>query len=96
MVTMFQEEPGNRSMLSFFWLVRQIFLILASCFFLTFGINLLIAAYKLKNPYSFIMTFFSSNFIILISAVLLIGFIYRIVNLYRNINKPDKGMYSKD
>jgi len=53
-------------------------LILACCFFLAFGIHLLIAAYSLKDPFNFVMTFFSSNLIILISAALLVGFLIRI------------------
>jgi len=48
---------------------------LAGCFFLIFGIQLLISAYQLKNPFWFVMTFFASNLIILISAALLVGFI---------------------
>jgi len=62
-------------------------LTLMSCFFLLFGIHVLIAAYHLKDPYSFIMTFFASNFIILISATLLFGFIYRMVRVYRKIKQ---------
>ena len=65
-----------------FWWFRQVILILAGCFFLTFGIHILIAAYKLKNPYSFIMTFFASNLIILISATLIAGFIIRMIRVY--------------
>lgn len=67
-----------------FWWIRQIILILMGCFFLVFGIQLLILAYKLKNPFWFIMTFFSSNLIILISGALLAGFIFRIKALYEN------------
>ena len=66
-----------------FWWFRQVILILAGCFFLTFGIHILIAAYKLKNPYSFIMTFFASNLIILISATLIAGFIIRMIRVYK-------------
>ncbi|MBW1790611.1 MAG: hypothetical protein JRK53_29110, partial [Deltaproteobacteria bacterium] len=44
-----------------------------------FGIQLLIASYGLKDPFNFVMTFFASNLMILISAALLAGFIYRIV-----------------
>jgi len=57
---------------------------LIGLFFLLFGIHLLIAAYNLKDPALFIMSFFASNFIILISATLLIGFVYRIVKAYCN------------
>jgi hypothetical protein len=35
------------------------------------------------------MTFFASNFIILISAALVIGFVYRMVYVYRHIKKTE-------
>jgi hypothetical protein len=76
-------------MYSIFWWVRQVLLILAGCFFLTFGIHVLIAAYKLKDPYSFVMAFFASNLIILISAALILGFILRMIKVYR-ILKEDR------
>ncbi|MBW2342700.1 MAG: hypothetical protein JRF53_01560 [Deltaproteobacteria bacterium] len=66
-----------------FWWIRQVLLTLMGCFFLVFGIQLLMAAYQLKDPFYFIMTFFSSNLIILISATLLIGFVYRMVRMYK-------------
>jgi hypothetical protein len=62
-------------MIGIFWWIRQIILVLLACFFLLFGIHLLISAYDLKNPFWFIMTFFSSNLIILISAVFLLGLV---------------------
>ncbi len=65
------------------WWVRQIGLIGLGGFFLYFGILMLIGAYGLDNPLTFIMTFFASNFIILISAVLIAGFIYRLVLVMR-------------
>ena len=58
--------------------IRQIALILVGCFFLAFGIHLLISAYRLDNPFWFIMTFFASNLINLISAALLVGFVIRL------------------
>ena len=73
-----------------FWWIRQVILVLGSCFFLVFGINLLIMAYKLENPSWFIMTFFASNLIILISATILFGIIYRMITFYRNTRKDDK------
>jgi nitrogen fixation/metabolism regulation signal transduction histidine kinase len=57
---------------------RLILLIAVGCFFLLFGVHLLIAAYNLDNPFYFIMTFFASNLIILISAALVIGFVIRL------------------
>ena len=62
------------------WWVRQVILTLMGCFFLVFGIHLLISAYHLNNPFWFIMTFFASNLIILISAALLVGFILRMTS----------------
>ena len=46
-----------------------------ACFFFVFGISLLVASYRLGNPFSFIMTVFAASLIILISGV--IGFVYR-------------------
>jgi hypothetical protein len=48
-----------------------------ACFFVFFGISLLVASYKLGNPFSFIMTFFAASLIILISAVMVMGFVVR-------------------
>lgn len=59
---------------------RQIILILVACFFLGFGVHLLVAAYHLNDPFYFVMTFFSSNLIILISAALLVGFVIRMIS----------------
>ncbi len=70
-------------MFGIFWWVRQVFLILAGCCFLGFGILMLISAYKLENPYSFIMAFFASNLMILISATLVLGFVLRMVRAHR-------------
>jgi len=72
-----------------FWWVRQVVLILIGVFFLLFGIQLLISAYQLKDPFSFLMTFFASNFIILISATLVVGFAYRLISAYRQSKNKD-------
>ena len=56
--------------------------------FLAFGVHLLISAYELNDPFSFIMYFFASNFVILISATLTIGFIWHLFLLGRQ--KPKK------
>jgi len=66
--------------------VRHIFLIIVSCFFLLFGVHVLIAAYHLTDPFSFVMTFFASNLIILISAALTLGFAIR---LFRSDRKEE-------
>ena len=48
-----------------------------ACFFVFFGISLLAASYRLGDPFSFIMTFFAACLIILISAVMVLGFVVR-------------------
>jgi hypothetical protein len=70
-------------MAGIFWWIRQVALILLGSFFLYYGVELLISSYDLNDPYSFIMTFFASNFIILISATLIFGFAYRMITVYR-------------
>ncbi len=74
----------------YFWWIRQVVLSLAGCLFLFFGIQLLIGAYRLKDPSWFIMLFFSSNLIILISATILVGLIYRMITFRRKHEDDDK------
>ena len=72
-----------------FWLIRQVVLILIGTFFLYYGIQLLISAYDLNDPFIFIMIFFAANFIILISGTLIFAFTYRIVMAIRQLKKSD-------
>ena len=65
------------------WWVIQVVLALVAIFFILFGIDLLIMAYRITDPFSFIMTFFASNLIILISTTLLLGFVLKIVTTLR-------------
>lgn len=67
------------------WWIFQVALILVSVFFLVFGIDLLMASYRLEDPFSFIMTFFAANFILLISTALIISFIIKMVRVYKKI-----------
>ncbi len=62
---------------------------LVATFFLLFGINLLIAAYGLSDPFYFVMTFFASNLIILISGTLLTGFCWRMIGSVTGRSRPD-------
>ncbi len=60
--------------------------------FLTFGVYLLISAYELDDPFSFIIYLFASNLVILISAALTLGFIWNLFLLTRQkprMEKPD-------
>ncbi len=71
----------------YLWWLWQGMLILVSVFFLLLGIYVFIAAYRLDDPFNFVLCFFSSNLMILISLVLLAGFVYRMVCVYRLIGK---------
>jgi hypothetical protein len=70
--------------------VKQICLLIAGSFFLLFGVHVLIAAYQLTDPFSFVMTFFASNLIILISAVLTLGFAIRLFRSERKEEIPQE------
>jgi len=62
---------------------KNILIAFLSLFFLLFGINALISAYNTKNPLEFIMYFFSSSLIILISVV---GIIYPFFRMRTTLN----------
>ena len=82
------EEQKKHPRVGTYWWVRQIILVAIAGFYLVFGIQLLISAYQLNDPTSFIFTFYASNFMILFSGALLVGFIYRLATAYRHL-KPD-------
>jgi len=56
----------------------------SSIFFLFWGIDNLISAYRLTHPQTFVVYFFSSNLIILISLTGLLFSIIRIFNFVKN------------
>ncbi|MGC9976842.1 MAG: hypothetical protein ABSC57_09065 [Syntrophales bacterium] len=68
------------------WWGRNVLIAFLSLFFMLFGINALINAYGTQNPLEFIMYFFSSSLIILISIV---GIIYPFFRI-RTVPKPNK------
>jgi len=67
-------------MMFFLW-TRNILIGVLSSFFLFWGITLLISAYDMKNPLEFIMVFFASNFIVLISVC---GILYAVLHFRRS------------
>ncbi|HVO83332.1 MAG TPA: hypothetical protein VMU60_02790 [Syntrophobacteria bacterium] len=75
------------------WWVGQSLMGLFSLGFLVLGIDLCRASFHLKEPYQFILTFFASNLIILVSAALLAGLIVRIIGRVRgrHRNPPHPG-----
>ncbi|MBF0232355.1 MAG: hypothetical protein HQK65_04870 [Desulfamplus sp.] len=72
--------------MKYYWWILQTALTLISIFFILFGINLLMGSYTLKDPFSFIMTFFAASLMILISLTLAAGFIIKMVRVYKNLN----------
>ena len=63
-------------------------------FFTLFGINVLVAAYGLKDPISFVMTFFSASFIILIGLALFVGIVARMIKKISGAHPP--GFHKKN
>jgi TRAP-type C4-dicarboxylate transport system permease small subunit len=70
------------------WWILQLLLLLLSIFFLVFGLDLLAAAYRLEDPFTFIMTFFAASFVVLISAALAVTFVIKMIRVYRRIRAP--------
>ena len=56
----------------------MILLILICLVFMVVGIDLLVSAYQLNDPFTFLILLFSSNLMILISAALCLGFVLRL------------------
>ena len=73
-----------------FWWLRQFIMIVLGVFLLLFGVQLLIAAYRLANPHWFVMTFFASNLIILIGGALLAGFVAQIMKVRKESRSSDE------
>lgn len=72
-------------LMKYTWWICQVLLLLVSIFFLVFGLDLLAAAYRLEDPFTFIMTFFAASFVVLISGALAVTFVIKMVRVYRSI-----------
>ena len=79
----------NRFFYKYGWWMMQIVFFLFSCLFLILGVLILISSYQSADPYTFLMIFFASNFIILISGALMIIFIIRIISVFRKIRNGE-------
>ena len=73
-----------------FWWIRQVILVLVGCFFLFFGINILIAAYPEASPHFSPGIVAKRHLMILISATLVLGFILRMVRVYKQLKNCEK------
>jgi hypothetical protein len=65
-----------------FWWTSKLFIGMASLFFLARGIDVLAFSYTLNNPLEFLMYFFSSSMLILVS---LVGIIYCAFRVFSRI-----------
>ena len=70
------------------WWAKFIFFSAVALFFLEFGIEEMIRAYRVNNPHHFLASFFSASFIILISGTLLVAFVWRMI---RRVRGKDTG-----
>ena len=66
----------------FFWWISKLFIGIASLVLFIRGIEVLIGSYSLNNPVEFLMYFFSSSMLILLSAV---GVIYSAVKIFKKV-----------
>ena len=77
-----------------YWWAKHLLIGILSVFFFMFGIDLLISTYRLNNPHEFIMAFFASNLIIMISAV---GVLYPAIKIFtrlrtKNVDEDDNNV----
>jgi hypothetical protein len=84
------DQPGNpgQTFMMVILCIKDILIGVLSSFFLFWGISLLLSAYSLKNPQEFIMLFFSSNFIILISGAGILYATFRLWRICKEKNRP--------
>ena len=72
------------------WWLGQLLLTGIACFFVFFGITVLVASYDLGDPFSFVMTFFAASLMILISLVMVLGFVLRMRRAIRMVPCQDE------
>lgn len=69
--------------------IKNIAVLIISVFFLIIGINTIIGAYGLNNPYEFVVYFFSASLLILVCISGLIYFFVRIFGLKKKMKISD-------
>lgn len=77
-----QTGGAERGMDTLFWWASKLLIGMASLFFFAWGIDVLVFSYTLNNPLEFLMYFFSSSMLILVSIV---GIIYCVFRVFRRI-----------
>lgn len=76
-------DKAKKIYFKYLWWIWQVTLVFFFIFFFCFGILMTLAAYDLNQPYAFILVFFGSNLVVMISAVMVVGLIYRMLAVYR-------------
>jgi hypothetical protein len=84
-----EDSPAAAASPGPLWWLKQMLLTGIACFFVYFGIAMLVGAYRLNDPYSFIMTFFGASLMILISVVMAMGFLAQMVRMRRAIRSME-------
>ena len=68
------------------WWGTKIVIGFISLIFFVIGVDVLIGSYKLVNPLEFVMYFFSSSLLIMVSAI---GLYYSFVQIYNFFRRND-------
>jgi len=76
---------------SLIW-IKNIVILIASVILLIYGINIMTGAFKLQNPFEFVMTFFSASLLIL---VCLTGIIYCYFRFFPKNNQNETDYETK-
>ena len=79
-----------------FWWTKQLVILFVSGYFLYRGIRVLIGSYDLDDPFSFIMYFFSSSMLILVSASIMLYPLFRIYGRLADGGRNDRSTPEKE
>jgi Na+/proline symporter len=77
-------EPGRSE--AVLWWLGKIVLTLCGCFFVLFGIYVLVASFSLADPALFILSFIASTMIILFSGAIVAGLVAQMIRTLRSGN----------
>jgi len=79
---------GPVNVKNLWWWGKRIVGVIAGFLFLVFGVEVLIGAYRLQDPFNFVLSFFAANLIILISLAIAVGLICQMVIRFRRADPP--------
>ncbi|OPL11504.1 MAG: hypothetical protein AVO39_05360 [delta proteobacterium MLS_D] len=79
-----------------FWWTKQLVILFVSGFFLYRGVRVLIGCYGLDDPFSFIMYFFSSSLLILVSASIMLYPVFKIYGRLTGGGRTARSTFEKE